>query len=248
MASRFFALVVWAAVAASVAYWGLRWFSRPAAVPAHATPVTLDAAVKGDMRRLLSGPAQPASGPAQAMGEAQTLISRLKLLGIVAPRNESDPAGIALLSLDGKPARAVRIGTAIDGTFVLRTLTQRSAGIGPADGPVAASLDLPPLPPPATGMQPAPTGVMRSATPPSLADMQSNTQIGTAQPAIAPVAPPPAVQASIGSGGAAMPKSAKSRSARRQAGQPGAPGAEQPGMPAPGQPGPEGGEPRAPGV
>jgi general secretion pathway protein C len=175
MASRFFALVVWAAVAASVAYWGLRWLSRPAAVPANATPVSLDAAVKGDLRRLLLPPAKPTAGAAQSLSEAATLTGRLKLLGVIAPRLVNDRAGVALLSLDGKPARAVRVGMVIDGDYMLRTIDQHSIGIGKADGAVAASMDLPLMPPPATGALVTPP-VLRTNGMPSVAAMQGGQQ------------------------------------------------------------------------
>ncbi len=250
MASRLFALLVWAAVAASVAYWGLRWLSRPAAVPAHTTPVSLDAAVRGDIHRLLAAP-KAANPVAQIQSEAQALAGRLKLLGVVASPNETDPRSVALLSMDGKPARAVRIGMVIDGGYVLRTLSQRSAGIGQPDGPVAVNLDLPLMPAPATGMQPPPTGVLQSPTMPSVAAMQGGPQ--TAAPA--PVAP--RAEASVGYGGAAMPppsdamaNNRRGRLGRLQQGMPptpggagGAPGANgilntpEAGMPPPPQPG-----------
>jgi general secretion pathway protein C len=245
MASRLFALIVWAAVAASVAYWGLRWLSRPAAVPAHATPVSLDAAVRGDIHRLLAAP-KTVAGVAQIQSEAQALAGRLKLLGVVASRNETDPTSVALLSMDGKPARAVRIGMVIDGAYVLRTLSQRSAGIGQPDGPVAVNLDLPLLPPPATGVQPPPTGVLQSPSMPSVAAMQGGAQT-----------PPP--QAPVSGAGRmpngdpqspAYPGSRRGRLSRMQQGQPplpqgqgGVPGANgvlstpEAGMPPPPQPG-----------
>ena len=50
MASRLFALLVWAAVAASLAFWGLRWIARPAGVPYNASSVTLDGGAHGDSR------------------------------------------------------------------------------------------------------------------------------------------------------------------------------------------------------
>lgn len=191
MASRFFALVVWAAVAASVAYWGLRWLSKPAAVPAHATPVTLDAAARGDLQRLLAPPPEAASGVVQMQSEAQALAGRLKLMGVMAPLDGEGRGGVALLSLDGKPARAVRVGMVIDGEYVLRTLSQRSAGIGTPQGPVAVNLDLPLMPPPATGIQPPPQGVLKSDTMPSVAAMQGNAQVGAAgaRPRGAPASP-----------------------------------------------------------
>ncbi len=159
MASRIFALIIWAAVAASLAYWGLRWMARPTGVPANATPVSMDSTAHGELRRLLAGPAKTASGAAQAdPTAASALAARLKLIGLVAP-GAGSPGGVALLTIDGKPPRAVRIGGTVDGDLILKKLTQRSAEIGTADGPTVATLDLPLLPPPATGALPAPTGV-----------------------------------------------------------------------------------------
>jgi general secretion pathway protein C len=162
MASRIFALIIWAAVAASLAYWGLRWLARPTGVPVNATPVSMDSGAQGDLRRLLTGPVK-ASGPAQPDATAASaLASRMKLLGVVAPRQEDDHSGIALLSIDGKPPKAIRVGSVIEGETVLQSLTQHGASIGPAGGPAAATLDLPLLPPPATGSLPPPQGVTTS--------------------------------------------------------------------------------------
>lgn len=165
MASRLFALLVWAAVAASLAFWGLRWIARPAGVPYNASSVTLDGGAHGDSRRLLTGPATTTPGaPVVDMGAAATLSARLKLLGVIAPRSGTDQ-GVALLSIDGKPARAVRVGSVIDGEMTLLAINQRGAQIGPGQGPVLVSLDLPPLPPPNMGSLPPPTGVVNGSTP-----------------------------------------------------------------------------------
>lgn len=160
MASRIFALLIWAAVAASLAFWGLRWLAQPTAVPANAMPVSLDNAARGDMRRLLSGPAKAASA-APIMSAAAELAGRIKLIGLVAPQ-AGQHNGVALLSIDGKPARAVRMGGTVEGDLVLQNLTQRGAEIGPADGPAAVTLDLPLLPPPAMGALPAVVGLVRN--------------------------------------------------------------------------------------
>jgi general secretion pathway protein C len=142
MASRIFALIIWAAVAASLAYWGLRWLAQPTGVPANATPVSLDGGTQGELRRLLAGPPKPASGVDQgAQSAASALVARLRLLGVVAPRREGDSGGVALLSLDGKPPRAVRVGGAIDGETVLLALTQRGASIGPSGRHLQADQD-----------------------------------------------------------------------------------------------------------
>ncbi len=165
MASRIFALIIWAAVAASLAYWGLRWLARPTAVPAIATQVSMDGGARGDLRRLLQGPPKAKEDAQKNTTALAALLGRLKLLGVVAPRGENDPGGVALLSLDGKPAKAVRRGDVIEGETVLLSLSQRSAGFGPTGGPVAGTLDLPQLPPPSTGSMPPATGAVMNARP-----------------------------------------------------------------------------------
>lgn len=180
MASRFFALIVWAVVAASLAFWGLRWVARPAGVPHNASSVTLDGDAHGDSRRLLSGPAPAASNaPVADAGAAAGLSARLKLLGVIAPRSGTEQ-GVALLSIDGKPPRAVRVGGVVDGEMTLLAIQQRSAQIGPAQGQALVSLDLPPLPAPNTGSLPPPTGVSTGATPAPLAGGAGGPMAGQA--------------------------------------------------------------------
>lgn len=201
MASRLFALLVWAAVAASLAFWGLRWIARPAAVPHNASSVTLDGGSHGDSRRLLTGPATAAPGaPAVDMGAAATLAARLKLLGVIAPRSGTDQ-GVALLSIDGKPARAVRVGGVIDGEMTLLAINQRGAQIGPGQGQVLVSLDLPPLPAPNTGTLPAPTGVVNGSTPMPLSGGAGGPMAGQqmGQPPARMSAPQEAASGALGS-------------------------------------------------
>lgn len=163
MASRILALIIWAAVAASLAFWGLRWLAQPAVLPPNASAVSLDNAGKGDPHKLLAGPAK-ASGPAAPdNGQNAMLAGRIKLMGVVAPKNPEDKGGVALISVDGNPPRAIRLGGIVDGNQVLKALTQRGAEIGPADGPTAVTLDLPLLPAPATGVIPAVAGLTTNA-------------------------------------------------------------------------------------
>ncbi|OGB05910.1 MAG: hypothetical protein A3G29_11555 [Burkholderiales bacterium RIFCSPLOWO2_12_FULL_64_99] len=170
MSSRLSALVIWAAVAASLAYWGLRWLAQPIPVPSNATSVSMDSGSKGDFRRLLSGPAVAAS---QAIdpGAQSALAGRIQLRGAFASGDASGFSGVALLSVDGQPPRAVRVGQTVDGAMVLQRVDASGAQIGPADGPVALTLPLPTLPAPATGTLPPPTGVS-TAPPPQGAPSQ----------------------------------------------------------------------------
>lgn len=84
MASRIAALLIWAAVAASLAYWGLRWFAPPVGVPHNAAPVTLETGVRGDIQRLLTGPVRT-EGPQANPSAASALASRIKVIGVMAP-------------------------------------------------------------------------------------------------------------------------------------------------------------------
>lgn len=185
MASRILALIIWAAVAASLAFWGLRWLAQPTAVPPNASAVSLDNAGKGDPHKLLAGPAK-ASGPAAPdNGQNAMLAGRIKLLGVVAPKHPEDQSGVALISVDNNPARAIRIGGVVDGQNVLRSLTQRGAEIGPAEGPTALTLELPLLPAPATGVIPAISGLGTASAAPQPGSMLPPPQGGMPSP------PPP---------------------------------------------------------
>jgi len=192
MASRIFALIIWAAVAASLAYWGLRWLARPTGVPANATPVSMDGGTKGDIHRLLAGPTKASKDANQVNpGLASMLSGRIKLLGVIAPRAGEQTAGIALLSVDGKPPRAFRLGATVDGEMVLQSLTQRGAQIGPANGPAAINLDLPMMPGPNTGALP-PVASLTPAKPnaagaPGMAPAVTPTGGNTPPPPGAPV-------------------------------------------------------------
>ena len=182
MASRILALIIWAAVAASLAFWGLRWLAQPTAVPPNASAVSLDNAGKGDPHKLLAGPAK-ASGPAAPdNGRNAMLAGRIKLLGVVAPKHPEDQGGVALISVDNNPPRAIRIGGIVDGQNVLRSLTQRGAEIGPADGPTALTLDLPLLPAPATGVIPAISGLSTASAAPQPGSMPAPPQGGMPPP------------------------------------------------------------------
>jgi general secretion pathway protein C len=158
MLSRFFALLIWGAVALSAAFWGLRWFGQSMSVPPGTASATMDNSLKGDMSKLLAGPAKPVDSVAVPTQQA-ALAGRLQLLGVVAPRQEGGQAGVALLVLDGKPARAYRLGQAVDGELVVQTITQRQVQIGTQGGPAAVSLDLPLMAAAATGSLPPSNGL-----------------------------------------------------------------------------------------
>lgn len=179
MAARVSAFIVWALVAAGVAFWGLRILVRPTPVPAHASAVSTAQTARADVARVFADPqvaAQVAAQPA--------LASRFKLIGVMAPKPGDRPGGVALIAVDDKPPRAYVVGAQLDTNLVLQTVSMRSAAIGsPQGGAPAVVLELPPLPAPATGTLP-PAGGGATQTPPPLSS-------GPPPPAQAPLTPPP---------------------------------------------------------
>ncbi len=158
MLARITAFVVWAVVAATVVFWGLRLLVRPPPAPAHALAVGDAAAMRGDLGRLLGAPTLATADAPQAAPE---LASRFKLIGVMAPKPAAASAvaprhGYALIAVDGKPARAFAVGASLDSGLVLQEVSLRSASIGPSQGAPALKLELPPLPAPATGTLPPP--------------------------------------------------------------------------------------------
>lgn len=180
MAARVSAFIVWALVAAGVAFWGLRIFVRPAPVPPHATPVSTTQTARGEVVRVFADPAVAAPVAAQP-----ALASRFKLIGVMAPRPGDRPGGVALIAVDDKPPRAFVVGAQLDTNLVLQTVSMRSAAIGsPQGGAPAVVLELPPLPPPATGTLP----------PPGAGGVSPSPQVsagGPPPPAQPPLTPPP---------------------------------------------------------
>ena len=155
MLTRLSALVIWALVAASAVFWGLRLSVSAPQAPQHAIPVGETAALRGDMARLL-GVTPVSTVAAVAAPEA---ASRFKLLGVMAPKpgKASAPSqqGVALIAVDGKPPKAFAVGSRLDGDLVLRSVSLRTASIAAAPGQAGFSLELPLLPPPNTGTLPA---------------------------------------------------------------------------------------------
>ena len=155
---RVCAFVIWALVAGTVVFWGLRLLVRAPDAPAHAVPVGAAVAVRGDLARLLG--AAPVEVAAAAVNPEAS--ARFRLMGVMAPKAgaagvkaEASRQGVALIAVDGKPARAFAVGARLDNDFVLQAVSLRTASIGPPEGVAAVKLEIPPLPPPATGTLPA---------------------------------------------------------------------------------------------
>jgi general secretion pathway protein C len=174
MMTRVWAFGLWAAVAASVVYWGLKLFVPGLQAPAHTSVAVAAASPRGDLSRLFGTEAAPVA----AVDEAEAPeADRFELIGVVAPRDGGAAReGLALIAVDGKPPRAYRVGAVVDGDTVLQGVGRRSASLGPSGGTANITLDIPPPAPAATGVpQPAAGAVAlppRPVTPPAFTPPQ----------------------------------------------------------------------------
>jgi general secretion pathway protein C len=116
-----------------------------------------------------AAPAHEAGGANPVV--ATPLSSRFRLLGVAAPRQGGDLTGLALIAVDGKPARSYAVGKPVDGDLLLQSVHARGARLGAKGAAPQVTLELPLLPPPATGSLPlaqAPAALagMAGAVPP----------------------------------------------------------------------------------
>jgi general secretion pathway protein C len=152
MAARWFAFVVWAAVGFTLSAWLVQGLWKPSPIPVHARPVDASASMRGDMARVLGHSMDDSEAGA---GAAPAALSRFKLVGVVAdPVRDDARAALALIAVDDRPPRAYRVGMAVDESWSVRAVRPRAVELGPANGPAAAMLELPPLPAAATGTLP----------------------------------------------------------------------------------------------
>jgi general secretion pathway protein C len=131
--------VLWALVAASAVYWGLKLSgsnSVATAAPAARSPAPVDPTAVA--RVLGFSPAVASAAP------APSIASRFALVGVVANRGHD---GAALISVDGKPPKPFRVGTVVDEGLMLQSVDARRAILAAgADAPALVTLELPRLP------------------------------------------------------------------------------------------------------
>lgn len=164
-------MLVWALAAACAVFWASRVLVQAQPLPAGTRTVPTTQALRGDVSRLLG--AAPVNAPAAAAVAPPS--SRFQLLGVAvphpAPSRQAGAAaqaageGLALISVDGRPAKAYRVGASVDAALVLQRVHARGAELGTrAAGAASVSLQVAPLPPAATGV-PTPATAPAAATP-----------------------------------------------------------------------------------
>lgn len=163
MSIRWVAFFLWAAVAASAVAWGLKLFVSSRSAPASTTVAAVGTALRGDITRVL-GP-----DPVVAVEEAAApspAAARFQLIGVLAPKSaDAVRSGVALIAVDGKTAKAFRVGAAVDGDTIVQRVRARGADLGPAGAKPTVQLELAPVAAAATGTLPA-AGPGGAAVPP----------------------------------------------------------------------------------
>ncbi len=199
--------MTWALVAAAALFWGLRLFVNAPTVPSGTPVAAIGPAVHGDLTRLLGAdpPPQVVAAAAEPAPDA-----RFQLIGVVTPRAQSAAReGVALIAVDGKPARAYRVGAVIEGQTILKSVAARGAMLGPRDGAPQVTLNLAPPAAANTGALPSlsqplvdgnpsasPSGVTSAATP-AVTPLQNAAarDRATSPRAMRRMLPPPAMPA-----------------------------------------------------
>ena len=142
--ARVLAMIVWVAVGASAVFWGLKLVQTAAAPPALAAVATPATTLSIDWTRLL-GVDPPTNVVDSALAVSHR--SRLQLIGVIASAYaNSGSQGVALIVIDGQPARAYRVGAMLDSSRVLQAVQLRGASIGSREGGASIQLELPALP------------------------------------------------------------------------------------------------------
>jgi general secretion pathway protein C len=194
MFSRSSAFVIWSLVAATMVFWALRFGVQSSPVPAYAIPVDRAQAPRGDLARLFG--AAPVVAMAQEAPREAT--SRFRLVGVMAPKSSTPEGtgayGLALIAVDGKPAKAFAVGARLDNDLVLQSVGLRTASLGTAQGARSVLLELPALVAPATGVLPPPGAPAATAAVPPTRPGSVPAPVPPAAPVMAPAPtlPPPA--------------------------------------------------------
>lgn len=180
MSSRWTGFFIWALVAASTAFWGIRIFAATRPVPLGAQAPMAAIPPAGPMERLFGAVVVPTAQVAPSHPESE----RFQLVGVIASRNDADPkSGLAIVTIDGQPARPWHVGATLDGNTTLLAVAKRTADFGPVGGPATFTLQ---LPEPAA----AETGTLQTAvSQPDGLQQQPASQRETAQHVAQPVPP-----------------------------------------------------------
>ena len=117
--NRIVTFAISALAAASVAYWALKDWARPAALIA---PIAAQQPTPANFHVVTL--ALGGGVPVAALANVAPTATRYGLIGVVAGGTRP---GAALISVDGQEAKPVRVGTLVDNDMVLESVNGRQA-------------------------------------------------------------------------------------------------------------------------
>jgi general secretion pathway protein C len=131
-------VLVWAVVAFSAVTWGLKWLALGSDSPVLSVATANTAEVDDAQLARALGSAGTLDAPANAASAA----SRYQLVGVA---HAQDASSVALISVDGQPAKPFRIGQAVGDGWVLQHTQARRVSLGASlDAAPSVTLELPP--------------------------------------------------------------------------------------------------------
>ena len=139
---RLVAFLTAASAAGSAVYWLLQVSTLAPVQGRFPLPVpSLPAPDAIAIARVLGGGKSPVSASASVLPDATA--ARFKLSGVVASKPDQ---GLALIAIDGKPARPIKVGGEVGEALLLQTVSRSGATLAPRlDGPATVTLELPKL-------------------------------------------------------------------------------------------------------
>ena len=146
--ARLLTLLVWALAIGSITFWALRHVpsepaqAAPVASTAPAPPPPGDLAAVFGRRAAASAPipGAAASAPGTVAAAPRSPAERFALVGVVADPRQG---GVALISVDGAPARPFEVGARIEEGLRLARVSPQAAVLIPRPPASAITLELP---------------------------------------------------------------------------------------------------------
>lgn len=129
-------VLVWACVAYSTVTWVLRDSAGVKATVANTEEAVLTQDIDTQAVARVLGAQLP-----KATEAAPNAASRFQLVGVL---NGDAQTSVALIAIDGQPAKPYRVGKAVSDGLVVQSTTSKRVHLGPAvNGPSTLSLELP---------------------------------------------------------------------------------------------------------
>jgi general secretion pathway protein C len=121
---------VWLAAVGGLTFWALQWQRASA-------PVVTAVAVHSQPTAQTWSHAAKALGHSESVDELKQVDHRFKMWGVIAAASGQ---GSALISTDGQPPKAYKVGQTLEGGWQLQSLTPKQARL--VKGPASLLLEL----------------------------------------------------------------------------------------------------------